>query len=436
MLYLGIRTPSVAFAVTGCLVIFVSVLNLNLCAMKFHNLTAVSLWVLMLFSCSGTAGDEPLRDVVERGYDVATRQALMMARELEPLEGALPRTVEEDGTLATAEYHAWISGFFPGVLWYLYEHAPSDELKSYAELYTARVEPAKNQTNTHDLGFMLYCSFGNGYRLTGNPRYLEVMETGARSLTTRYDPGVGLIRSWDSFREQWQYAVIIDNMMNLEFLSFIARETGRDEYMEMAVSHADKTLEHHFRPDNSSFHVVSYDTVTGLPHVKNTHQGLDDSSAWARGQAWALYGYTMMYRETGDRAYLEKARDVAAFLMSHPRMPEDLVPYWDFDDPGIPDVPRDASSAAIMASALIELSELDDSPEAVRYLDYAVVQVRSLSSPGYLAEPGTNGGFILKHSTGNLPGGSEIDVPLTYADYYYVEALGRLKKYILTGGRE
>ncbi|NDV66127.1 glycoside hydrolase family 88 protein [Bacteroides sp. 224] len=373
---------------------------------------------------------EPLSDVINRSLDVATQQSILMAKALEDQEGRLPTTTNKDGKLKTSNYSWWCSGFFPGELWYLYENNPTAELKKYAEMYTSRVEPAKNVTNNHDVGFMLYCSFGNGFRLTKNPHYLDVMTTGAKSLATRYRPEIGLIRSWDFNKDKWQYPVIIDNMMNLEFLSFIAKETGDSFYSDMINSHAKKTMEHHFRPDYSSYHVISYDTITGLPHAKNTHQGYADESAWARGQAWAVYGYTMMARETGDNAYLEHAKKVAEFIMNHPNMPEDKVPYWDFNAPDIPNTVRDASSAAIIASALIELSQLDKTAQSKQYLNYAIDQIRSLASPVYLAEPGTNNNFVLMHSTGHLPGNSEVDVPLSYADYYFVEALLRLKKLI------
>lgn len=384
---------------------------------------------LFLSSCNSNK-QEPIANVIERGLTRSTEQALLMAKELEDKEGRLPKTIKPDGTLETSNYGWWCSGFFPGELWYLYENNPTDELKKYAEMYTDRVEPAKDLTNTHDLGFMLNCSFGNGYRITGNPAYKDIMITGAHSLATRYNPVIGAIRSWDFNQAVWQFPVIIDNMMNLEFFTWASRTTGDVKFKEMALSHADKTIQHHFRTDNSSYHVVSYDTITGDPHIKQTHQGLADESAWARGQAWALYGYTAMYRETGEAIYLEQAHCIAHYLMNHPNMAEDKVPYWDFDDPKIPDVPRDASAAAIMASALIELSQIDGGQFGKDCLAFAEEQLRSLTTPQYLAEKGTNRNFVLMHSTGSLPGNSEVDVPLSYADYYYVEALLRLKKIV------
>ncbi len=367
-----------------------------------------------------------MNGVIEKGLNIAESQALFLAREALKKEGELPRTYEND-ELKTSSYKSWISGFFPGVLWYLYENKPTAQMKKYAETYTTRVEEAKHITNNHDVGFMLNCSFGNGYRITGNPAYLDVMKIGARSLSTRYNPAVGVIQSWGT-SEKWQYPVIIDNMMNLEFLTSVAQKTGESRYREIADSHAKTTMANHFRPDYSSYHVVSYDTLTAKPHAKNTHQGYADESAWARGQAWGVYGYTMMYRETGNPEYLEHARHIASFIINHPNLPEDKVPYWDFNSPEIPNAPRDASAAAIMASALVELSQLDKSTDSPKWLKLAEEQIRSLTSPAYLAETGTNGGFILTHSVGNHNKNSEVNVPLSYADYYYVEALMRLKK--------
>lgn len=380
------------------------------------------------FTGCKTQQEEPISSVIERGLKSSTEQALLMARSLESQKDQLPKSIKEDGTLESSNYDWWCCGFFPGELWYLYENNPTPELKKYAEEYTSRVEPVKYTTNSHDVGFMLYCSYGNGYRITQNPAYKEVLITGANSLATRYKPSLGLIRSWDFNKDKWQYPVIIDNMMNLELFTWTARTTGEERFKEMALSHANKTMENHFRPDYSCYHVVSYDTLTAKPHIKQTHQGAADESAWVRGQAWALYGYTMMYRETGIAAYLEQARHIAGFLMNHPNMPADKVPYWDFDAPGIPNVPRDASAAAIIASALIELGQTDNSDFSKQCMSFAEQQIRSLTTPEYLAEKGTNCNFALMHSTGNFPGNGEVDVPLSYADYYYVEALLRLKK--------
>ena len=390
-----------------------------------NKLKSICMTIFCLLAVTASA-QKSMSEVIEEGLSLSRTQALIMASELAPQEGRFPRSFEK-GKMITSDYRWWCSGFFPGVLWQLYADKPTDQLRRYAELFTDRCEPVKTMTDTHDLGFMLYCSFGQGYHITGNKHYLDVIAEGTQSLLTRYDSKLGVIKSWES-GPKWKYPVIIDNMMNLEMLCFMTRETNDRHYVRVAETHANTTMANHFREDYSTFHVVSYDPATGKPHAKQTAQGFADGSAWARGQAWGLYGYTMMYRETLNPKYLEQARHIANFICSHPRLPEDGIPYWDFDAKKIPNVPRDASAGAVMASAFVELSQLDPTADAARWLNMAEKQLRSLTSPAYLANPGEQGGFILKHSVGSLPAGSEVDVPLTYADYYYVEALLRMKK--------
>lgn len=353
-----------------------------------------------------------------------SEEQLLLAAETFKDKKLNPRTYE-NGHVEFVGIKDWTSGFFPGSLWYIYELTNNEKAKKQAENYTQLVELAKYRKDTHDLGFILNCSYGNGYRITGNEKYKNVLVTGAESLMTRFDPKIGLIKSWDT-RKRWNYVVIIDNMMNLELLFEVGKLTNNKEMKDACISHADKTLENHFRPDNSCFHVVNYDSITGKIVEKVTHQGYKDNSSWARGQAWALYGYTLMYRETKDHKYLDQAKKIADLILKHPNLPKDKVPYWDFDAPNIPNEPRDASAAAIIASALIEMnSYLRNQPQ---YLKAAEHILKSLSSDKYLAKTGENGLFILKHSTGNWPKNSEIDTPLSYADYYYIEALLRYKK--------
>ena len=369
---------------------------------------------------------EPLVELIKDRLSRSTEQSLLMAAALADQPRNLPRTVNAEGGLETSRSSWWCSGFFPGLLWYLYEYDKSEALLDYARNYTARVEREKYNKGTHDLGFMLYCSFGNGFRLTGDTAYVSVMLAGAESLATRFNPLIGCLKSWDHNKDKWQFPVIVDNMMNLEFLFWASKTSGDSKYRDICISHADNTIRDFYRPDYSSYHVVSYDTISGQPEKKNTAQGFSDESAWARGQAWGLYGFTVMYRETRDAKYLDHATNIAAFLLSHPNLPDDKIPYWDFNAPDIPDALRDASAGAIIASALIELSGYVDNKLAKTYIEVAEKQIRTLSSPDYFAETATNANFILKHSVGSIPHGSEVDVPLTYADYYYVEALLRL----------
>lgn len=383
-----------------------------------------------LFSCKTKAqvgSKESLKSVVDKALVFTEKQSLLMAQKYENEVDRLPKTFENNKDVSS-DSRWWCSGFYPGVLWYVYENNKNPEVLKYAELYTNRVEREKFTTDNHDVGFMIYCSFGNGYRLTNNKHYQEVMLTAANSLSTRYNPKVGLIRSWDHNKDKWQYPVIIDNIMNLELLLWAADYSGDSKFKEIASSHADKTMVHHFRSNYSSYHVVSYDTISGLPHLKQTHQGFSNESSWSRGQAWGLYGYTYLYRETKDKRYLEQAKNIASYIVNHPNMPKDYIPYWDFDASEIPNTYRDVSAATVIASALIELSSYLDKDLGKKYMDVAETQIRTLASSKYTAKLGENGNFILKHSVGNFPGKSEIDVPLTYADYYYLEALTRLKR--------
>jgi len=337
----------------------------------------------------------------------------------------VPRSYpDEDGGYRMVGINDWTCGFPAGSFWYMYELTGDVFWKEVALENTLKLEGVQYRTTTHDLGFMVFCSYGNAYRLIGNEEYKDVILQASESLLTRFNPTVGCLKSWD--HGDWQFPVIIDNMMNLEMLFWASEVSGDPKFKEAAISHADVTLENHFRDDWSSYHVVDYDTITGEPIGKVTHQGLSDESAWGRGQAWGFYGYTMTYRETTDKKYLNVAENIAGFILEN--LPEDGVSYWDYNDPEIPETNRDASAAAITASALFELSVLAD--DGQKYLDTANKILESLTSEKYRATDGTNGGFILKHSVGHMPKSSEVDVAINYADYYYLEALKRQQEFL------
>jgi hypothetical protein len=392
--------------------------------MKKRLLIAGIVFSLIFSSC---IREKPLKTVIDESLAFSVKQYNLMTDVMKEKPDLLPRTVDTSGVLIASNSGWWTSGFFPGSLWYLYEYSKDEKIKDAAMQMTSRVEKEKNNTGTHDLGFMLYCSFGNGFRLTGEESYKDILLIGAKSLSTRFRPKIGCIQSWGS-RKGWQCPVIIDNMMNLELLLWAFNQTGDSTFYKIAVSHADTTIKNHFRSDYSTWHVVSYDTITGRVEIKQTAQGAADGSSWARGQSWGLYGYTVMYRETGLQRYLDQAQHIADFLINHPNLPEDKIPYWDYDAPGIPNAKKDASAGAIMASALIELSGYVGQEKKDQYLAIAEKQIRSLASPAYMAKTGENADFILMHSVGSLPGNSEVDAPLTYADYYFIEALMRYRK--------
>jgi unsaturated chondroitin disaccharide hydrolase len=325
----------------------------------------------------------------------------------------------------------WTSGFVAGSFWYIFEHTKDPSWQATAETWTAALESQKTNTGTHDIGFMINSSFGNGYRLTSNAAYKAVLTTAAQSLSTRYNATVGCTRSWDD--PNWKFPVIIDNTMNLELLYVGAELGGSANFKTMAVSHSDKVTANHLRADGGSFHLVDYDPATGAVVKKQTVQGANDASTWARGEAWGLYGLTMSYRKSKETRLLDAAKKMAVYVTQNKNMPADKVPYWDYDYAAYPAYAtsqyRDASAGAITASALLELSSFVPGAEGIGYRDFALAMLRSLSGPGYAAALDTNANFLLMHSVGSRPANSEVDVPINYADYYYLEALTRCKTF-------
>jgi rhamnogalacturonyl hydrolase YesR len=340
-------------------------------------------------------------------------------------KGVSPRSTKGD-TLFMVASKDWTSGFFPGNLWYMYELTQDKKWLQKAKEFTALIEQEKLNGTSHDMGFKIYCSFGNGFRLTKDATYRDIMIQSALTLITRYNPKVGSIRSWDHHAEVWDFPVIIDNMMNLELLFWAFKETKDSSFYRVALNHANTTMKNHFRPDYSSYHVIGYDPKTGVVTKRNTHQGYSDESSWARGQAWALYSFTMCYRETGDKKYLNQAENIGNYILKNPSTPIDLIPYWDYNAPKIPNEPKDVSAASITASAMYELSTMV--PEkAVFYKEIADKIMKSINK-NHKAVALTNKGFLLINSTGNLPAKLEMNVPIVYADYYYLEALLRKRK--------
>ncbi len=367
---------------------------------------------------------EPL-DFTEKAMSVAAvHLENMLPKVLDAKK--LPRSIERG--LKPAK--DWTSGFYPGSLWFMYEYTGDKKWKKAATKVTKFLKKQQYNEKDHDIGFRIYCSYGAGYRLTGNNRFKKTVVRAAKSLTTRFDSKIGVIQSWDLETmpaRGWHFPVIIDNMMNLELLFAATKFTGDSTYYKIAVTHADTTMRYHYREDMSCPHVVDYNPETGRFIKMDFNNGYSPTSAWSRGQGWSIYGYTMTYRETKDEKYLNHAEKVAEFILNHPNMPTDMVPYWDFSAPKIP-THRDASAAAIICSALFELSEISDNGN--RYFIAAEKMLKSLASEEYLAKPGTNGDYLIKHCTGNHRKNSEVDGTLSYADYYFIEAIMRYKKII------
>ena len=380
-------------------------------------------------SNKNTSTKNKMTQLIDEQFSFAAQQYKVLSKNV--AGDVMPKTFNtKTNKVETSDTKWWCSGFYPGTLLYIYEYTKDTEIKKEAEKRLSILEKEKHFTGNHDLGFMMYCSFGNAYRLFGKPEDKATIDTAAASLATRYRPSVKAIQSWNS-NKIYNCPVIIDNMMNLELLSWVTDNGGNAKYKEIAITHANTTLIHQFRPDYSSYHVIDYDLNTGKVLKKITAQGAADSSAWSRGQAWGLYGYTMMYRFTKDKNYLKQAKKIAEFILNHPNLPEDKIPYWDFDATNMPNALRDASAGAVVASALLELGQYTNKAEKKLYVASAEKMLQSLSSDKYRAKLGENGGFLLTHSVGSIPHKSEIDVPLTYADYYFLEALLRYKNWYL-----
>ncbi len=408
-----------------------------------HSIFVLVYTLTMVVILSAFLWLSPKSELIKGDFTVAEKQYEQLLKVSTDIT-KFPRTVNSDGSVRTTNISDWTQGFFAGNLWHIYEYTQNPEWKAAATKWTEALEQAQFLTQHHDIGFVMYCSYGNAVKFEKDPKKLEkyhkILIQSAESALTRFDPKVGLIKSWDAKQSwdkktMWQYPVIIDNMMNLEMLCYVSKLTGNPKYKEVAISHALNTMKNHFRPDYSTYHVVDYGPGAKALH-RQTNQGFADNSTWARGQGWAIYGFTMMYRETKDKRFLEAAQKAAEFYINHPNLPKDKIPYWDFnaEQKGYtPDfdynanklsyIPRDASAGALVASGLFELSTF--SKDGSKYFKPAEQMLKSLSGSEYLAAPGTNSGFILKHCVGSLPHKTEIDVPLVYADYYFLEALLR-----------
>ena len=410
-------------------------------------LTTLGISLLVLAGCAGQKQAES--NFIQENIDNAVAQETIQTDIIEKSGKILnPRTIDKDGNIVYVPIDDWCSGFFPGNIWHMYELTGDQKWLPLAEKYTEDLDSVQYLTWHHDVGFMIGSSYLNGYRFAGKEEYKPVIIQTAKSLSTRFRPAAGVLQSWDADKgwqaeRGWKCPVIIDNMMNLELLFWASKATGDPSFRNIAISHAEKTMKYQIRKDGSSYHLACYDPETGNFIKGETSQGYSNESTWSRGQGWGIYGFTLCYRETKDPRFLKTAQRMADYYINHPNLPSDKIPWWDFDThrPGF--IPgkfsktnkyiqnyRDASAASVTASALLELSSYQKPDKKKIYTETALQILTSLSSPEYRAEEGKNGNFILKHSTGAIPHGSEVDVPLIYADYYFLEALLRYNRMI------
>ena len=384
---------------------------------KFNSLFYIIVFTFVNFNCQ--AQYKPVSIEVKK--EISSRFSKLLDFPIDSV--SIPRSMDcSTGVVKKVKSKDWTSGFYAGNLWQIYKITGDIRYKEKATLWNAFIEKEKFNNTTHDMGFKVYCSFGKGLKADDNAKYKNIIVKSAQTLVTRFNPKIGAIRSWNHSKELFDYPVIIDNMLNLELLFEASKISGDSTFRNVAIQHANTTLKNHFRKDNSCYHVVDYDTISHGVRKKATFQGFNDDSSWARGQSWAVYGFTMAYRYTKNKEYLKQAEATAKYYINYKTLPEDGIPYWDFNDTSIPNAPRDASSAAVMASALIELYSFTKNQA---YLDYSNKVINTLSSDKYLLNDTVKGPFILDHSTGNWPKKDEIDQPIVYADYYFLEAIIR-----------
>ncbi|MSP85588.1 MAG: glucuronyl hydrolase [Flavobacteriaceae bacterium] len=384
---------------------------------KFNSLFFIIVSTFVSFNCTAQYKSSPF--LIKK--EINSRFSYLLDFSIDSV--SIPRSMDlSSGIVKKVKSKDWTSGFFPGNLWQIYKLTGDVRYKDKAALWNAFIEKEKINNTTHDMGFKVYCSFGKGLKVQENAKYKSIIVKSAQTLVTRFNIKIGAIRSWDHNKEFFDFPVIIDNMLNLELLFEASKISGDKTFKNLAIQHANTTLKNHFRKDNSCYHVVDYDSITGKVKNKLTHQGFNNESSWARGQSWAVYGFTMAYRYTKNKEYLKQAEATAKYYINYKTLAEDGIPYWDFNDTSIPNAPRDASSAAVMASALIELYLYTKNKT---YLEYSNKVINTLSSDKYLLNDSVKGPFILDHSTGNWPKKDEIDQPIVYADYYFLEAIIR-----------
>ncbi len=401
--------------------------------MKFINFELIVFGIIVFFNLPLKAQsldrNQKMSALISQNFAFADSQYSYLMKQV--LSDKMPQSFDAiNNQLLSREITWWCSGFYPGSLLYIYEQTKDEKIKTEALRALKVIESNQTYTGNHDLGFMMFCSFGNAYRLFKDETYKQIIFRSAASLSTRYRPSMKAIQSWNK-NKYFNCPVIIDNMMNLEMLSWVSQHGGDSKYQQIAETHSNTSMKEFYRQDYSSFHVVDFDQTTGKVLRKTTHQGAANTSAWSRGQAWGLYGFITMFRNTKNEAYLSLAKNIAAFYLNHPNLPADFVPYWDFDAGQQPFAYRDASAAAITSSALMELAQFTKGEQKEKYINAAVKMLESLSNDTYRAKYGENGGFLIKHCVGALTLNSEIDVPLVYADYYFLEALKRYKDWYL-----
>ncbi len=371
-------------------------------------------------SCNPSNIKEKTYPMVDQAQKYALSQLKKSLNEV--TVGEYPKRTFGEGAWQLTKPTEWTSGFFPGCLWLAYQLSGDSSWIEPAQEFTEGLTEQQYNTKTHDIGFMMFNSFGNGYKHNHSDDYKKIIIQSAKSLATRYNDNTKCIQSWNG-----DFQVIIDNMMNLDILFWAAKNGGGKALYNIAVTHANTTIKNHIRDDYSTFHVIVFDTVTGDVIQRKTHQGYADNSTWARGQAWGVYGFTVCFRETRDSTYLEAAINLADYFIN--ALPDDFIPFWDLNLPDDYDRKfKDTSAASIFVSGLLELRKYVQNTD--RYDEVALNILTNLITK-YLTK-GTNSSGILLHSAYNVNSENKYDwdASTIWGDYYFLEALKRYQEFI------
>lgn len=369
---------------------------------------------------------------VTGALDFAAEQ---VTRNLPEFTHKFQNAYSEGGFYAPIENDYWTTGFWTGEIWLSYEHTGNPALKTAGEIqidsFLNRIEKKIN-VDHHDMGFLYSPSCVAGYKLTGNRTGREAALKAADQLMGRFHPVGEFIQAWGGMESRTDYRLIIDCLLNVPLLYWAAEETGDSRYREVAEKHVHTALRNVIREDYSTWHTFYFDIETGAPDHGATCQGYRDGSAWARGQAWGIYGTALSYRYTRKAEYLDTFRNITRYYLEH--LPKDMVPFWDLEFTDGDDQPRDSSSASITACGLLEMAKYLENPEEKAYYEnLAKRMLKSLYDHYAVKDPAQSNGLVLhstysNHSPYNTCGHYGVDECNAWGDYFYMEALTRLHK--------
>ena len=374
----------------------------------------------------------------QEGEDALRFGAQQVVRNLPEFTDKFQKAYSEGNFYRPTPNEDWTTGFWTGEIWLAYEYA-RDKMKSEAESlkhageiqvqsFLERIDN-KLGVDHHDMGFLYSPSCVAAYKLTGNRKGREAAIKAADQLITRYHPVGEFIQAWGPMNAPENYRLIIDCLLNLPLLYWASDETGDDKYREIAEKHIHTAIKNVIREDYSTWHTFFFNMETGEPDHGATCQGYRDGSAWARGQAWGIYGCALAYKYTGRKEYIEIFKHVTQYFLEH--LPKDMVPFWDLEFTDGDDQPRDSSSSSIAACGMLEMIKYMEKEEAQIYKRYAEQLLKSLYDNYAVKDPEISNGLVLhstysNHSPYNTCNHCGVDECNSWGDYFYMEALHRV----------